>query len=85
MLVAALFFQLELGFDSGNRPILVHFINRRPHQAHFRSIVISEDVALKCHLRLWINGVIAFDSHTAVLTLELTAKWAAKLQSLITL
>jgi hypothetical protein len=42
-------------------------------------------MTIKCRLWVGINTVVAFDSHAATPTLELTAKWAAKLKALIVL
>jgi hypothetical protein len=76
---------MALGFDSCNWPIFVNFINGWPYQAQFRSIMISEHVTLKRDFRIWIDGAITLDSHAAIPSLELIAKWTSKLQALILL
>jgi len=79
----ACLFPVESRFDSCNRLILVHFINGRLNQTSLRSITTSEHVTVKCHLRLWIDAVVAFDSDIAAPTLRLIAKRATKLKALI--
>ena len=74
---------VESGFDSRNRRILVNFINGRLYQASLRCRSTSDDVMVKCHLRVWVNAVIAFHSDVAAPALRLIAKRASKLKALI--
>jgi hypothetical protein len=76
-------FPAESGFDSCNRCILVNFINGRSDETSLRCGIASMHVMVKCHLRVWINAVIAFDSNVATPALRLIAKRAAKLKALV--
>jgi hypothetical protein len=76
-------FPSESGFDSRNRRILVNFINGRFDQTSLRRGTASDHVTVKCHLRVWKNAVVAFDSDVAAPDLRLIAKRAAKLKPLV--